>query len=147
VTRARIASRKPDLDPTIAAVLDENFTDHWVGRSRSTGSPDDTTDAAIIERDRKTLETMTNRLVEITSRSVAHRSRVQPTSVTVTEADQIFELIEELLKKYLSLLTGAALVSAEATPQYDTFEPFMFPWHPQAYEEWLRLRKRQEEEE
>jgi hypothetical protein len=145
VTRARIASRNPDLNPTIAAIFDDAFTKHWVGRSRSAGSPDDTIDPAIVARDRQALEALTDRLVEITSRTVAHRQRVPPQSVTVTDANEIFDLIEELLTKYLSLLTGAGLMSAEPTPQYDTFEPFMFPWHPQAYEEWLQLRRRQEE--
>lgn len=150
ITRGRIAHRRGDngseLSLLLSAMIDERFTSDWAHAS-ATGSPDDQIDSARVRADRLTFETATADLDEITSRTIAHRSRERPSKTAVAGVDAIFELFGQLLTKYLALLTGADLVNVEPTPQYDTLEPFTFPWHPTAYREWTELRKQDVQEE
>ena len=95
---------------------------------------------AKVRADRLALKNATAKLdVIITSSTIAHRARKSPVATTVTGVESIFDLIENLLKKYLGLLKGVVLANGvEPTPQFDTEAPFMFPWHPAAYAEWKR---------
>jgi|SRR5215510_5837716 len=144
ITRHRIASRPQGrgqaVSDLMARLLDESFTKEWAVSSAA-GAPNDQIDPERVRTDRIKFEELTAELDEITSRTIAHRQRVPPAKTTVAGVDAIFVLFEELLKKYLGLLTGVSLVNAEPTAQYDTFEPFTFPWHPRAYQEWIELRR------
>jgi hypothetical protein len=139
ITRGRIAARNPEIPPFLAKTIDDNFTLHWA-QSSSVGGPEDQLDAQVVRADRLAFEQATARLDEITSRTLAHRPRDGPDAAEVSGVDAIFELFEELLKKYLGLLTGSALMTAEPIPQFNTVAPFMFPWHPRAYEKWKTIQ-------
>jgi hypothetical protein len=138
VTRARIDSREPELDPRIVRRLSEQFSKHWVGAT-ATGRADDCIDHSIVRTDRLALETASAELDEMTSRTLAHRAREHSEQSTIGGIDRLFDLIENLLQKYIGLLKGVALMNVEPTAQYDTFAPFMFPWHARAYAEWERV--------
>jgi hypothetical protein len=148
LTRARIAARNPDIDPIVAHVIDQNFTDHWrmIGSRSVVALPTDAIDPSIVEADRVELEATTELLVEVTSRTIAHRSRVEPTTLAVPGADALFDLLERLLTKYVSLIIGSSVVNWEPTPQYDTLEAFTFPWHRQAFDLWERHQEEQDQE-
>jgi hypothetical protein len=138
ITRGRIAARNPNIPPFLARSIDEAFSQHWAQASAS-GGADDQIDAAVVRTDRVAFQQATRQLDEITSRTLAHRNRDAPDDAVVSGLDGIFLLFEELLTKYLGLLTGSLLMAAEPVPQFNTAAPFMFPWHPRAYAKWKRL--------
>jgi hypothetical protein len=142
VTRRRIAERSSRVDPLVVHMIDANFTALWA-LPNATGSADDQIDPQKVRAHRLALEEATAELEKVANRTIAHRTREQPTQTRVEGADRIFELFELLLKKYLGLIIGSDLVKVEPTPQYDTMEVFTFPWHPRAYENWLRLTARE----
>jgi hypothetical protein len=138
VTRERIAVRNPNVSPLIRRMIDEGFTKNWA-EATATETSTDRIDTEKVRADRVAFEKATFDLDRVASQTLAHRPRAEPSKTSVDNVAAIFDLFEELLKKYLGLLIGTALLNVEPTAQYDTLEPFTFPWHPKAYAEWVRL--------
>jgi hypothetical protein len=146
-TRNRVVNaHSGHVEDFVLRMMNEQFSETWVAPPAS-GLPTDTVDPSLVREDRLSLELAAVELETLANRTLAHRPRAGSDVTTLTGADAIFDLVEELLKKYLALLTGTSLLCVEPTAQFDTVAPLTFPWHPVAYAKWANERNRNAEKE
>ena len=86
-------------------------------------------DPAKIKKDRNWLEKRCRKVMKYRHKVVAHRSTMDLT-LTIEEIDEALDAVEEMLKKYYLLFTGAGLLGAEPAIQFDWQTVFTIPWIP-----------------
>jgi hypothetical protein len=129
ITRGRrYAIHGPIESEHLRELLDRSFTKIWVAKSDADHPEHDRVDPAIVKADLAALEDQLEKVTEFANRTIAHKTRVAPGSVTYAELDDAFAAIEKTLQKYYALLLGGSLMQAEPTPQFNTHEVFTFPW-------------------
>lgn len=86
----------------------------------------------IVSTDLAALEAATSRLVHHSDRQIAHNDRrgdgPQFSPLTYAELDAAIVAVAETAKKYVLLLTGAAMVSMTPIDLTDSIDVFRFPW-------------------
>jgi hypothetical protein len=66
-------------------------------------------------------------VVNFVNKQIAHRTDVQ-IALKIEQIDFAMDAVEEVLKKYYVLLSGASLISAEPAIQFDWESVFTFRW-------------------
>ena len=70
-------------------------------------------------------------MIKYANKLVAHRTTAE-VPLTLKQIHDAMEAIEEVLKKYLLILTGAALMGAEPAIQFNWRNAFSIPWDVQS---------------
>jgi len=96
-------------DSYLSPMLDQRFTDNWVDICGTSPTDADHVDSRRVAQDREKLPAAAERVNEVANQGVAHHTRIDPRTLTVTEVDSAFRAIEDVLERYYALLHGASL--------------------------------------
>lgn len=115
-------------DSTTKSIIRSQVVDgDWEKWSLADGS----LDAAIVEADLRSLESLSKELMKFASSQLAHTSLKaigKGTKLTFDDMDAAIDVLERLTIKYEALLTGRGGITLVPTEQYDWYQEFTFPW-------------------
>jgi hypothetical protein len=127
--RPKVVSRKrfiKKLDLSEAQSFLIPINENWFTKNIGAGAY---ADVAMIKKDINRLEKKCKRVMKFRHKVVAHRSSEAP-PLTIKDIHEAMEVTEEMMKKYLLLFTGKALLQATPTPQYEYLKAFTLAWMP-----------------
>lgn len=84
--------------------------------------------AKIVKKDRKTLLQLGQKVAAYATEQIAHQSGSETLKVTYDELDYFLDGFEDILKRYLILLTGVGYESIAPIYQYDWMTIFNHRW-------------------
>ena len=84
-------------------------------------------DVSSVKADRNRLEKRCRVVIKYANKLVAHRTTAE-VPLTIKQIHDAMDAIEEVLKKYVVILTGAALKGAEPAIQFPWCKVFRLPW-------------------
>ena len=89
---------------------------------------------AEIDADISKLESVSEKIVRVADKEIAHAERGgfgdEAQRPKIKELDDCVDEFAEIAKKYVLILTGAAMPSLVPTEQFDAEDIFCFPWVP-----------------
>lgn len=89
---------------------------------------DDHIDPSLVRQDRVELESNTKFVQDFVEQTIAHRGRGGMVTVSMQRFNETIDGLMIVVEKYLSMLTLNSVAQFEPAPQYNTHEPFTFPW-------------------
>lgn len=126
ISRARYKAHFPP-DTVIPEFMQDGQFDELCGNGKYI-------DVARVKKDYKRLLKDCRPVVNYVNKRIAHRTDVD-VDLTMQQIHTAMDAVEEILKKYYVILTGASLMQAEPAVQFDWQRVFTFPWIPLQAEE------------
>ena len=128
LTRKRYYEKWGPLDTPLLAHVRNRAFDKFKPVRVSEDEMEDHIDPKIVREDRLELEKDTKIVQDFIEQTIAHRSRAAVDTVTMETFNHTIDAITPIFAKYFAMLTLSSVAQVEPVPQYNTHEPFTFPW-------------------
>lgn len=106
-------------------------------------SPRDHIDPAFVRADIEAIRTDTELAHNYVEQTIAHRTWKEPETITFEQFNAAVDALTPIFKRYYARLTGGSLMQMVPVPQYNTHEPFTFPWDVTCDRIWQEVRGRE----
>lgn len=116
------------------------YDDEMAARlARSTLAPyadqsGDVFDPAVAQADAQRLRDATEKIIAFADGAVAHDDRNPPEAITFNDINKAIDVIEEIARKYILLLTGYSFLRLTPYDQTNAVRVFRAPWIDPAHE-------------
>jgi hypothetical protein len=136
-TQSRVIGERRGESDYLYERLVENYAERWTGGI--VGGP---FVPSVIDEDIRQLKAACKVVTRAANTQFIHLQRaVPPSALRIDDVDEALDQIEEVFKRYHTLLLNASLYGLEPVPQFNTHEVFTFPWWtPPTVDEWLKRR-------
>jgi hypothetical protein len=100
-------------------------------------------DPAFVRADIEAIRTDTELAHNYVEQTIAHRTWKEPETITFEQFNAAVDALTPIFKRYYARLTGGSLMQMVPVPQYNTHEPFTFPWDVTCDRIWQEVRGRE----